>query len=420
MVRRLIIAVRPILTEEMPVRALILGSKEYPPLFRIEGCGGIEVHIAAIASYLRERGVELFLVTRKGVGQAWVERQELLHIYRVPYIRNRLLRTFSFNFLAFPISLYLTFRCRVDIIHANDFISGLFGALATKITGRPFLLSAPAFGSKQPEWPSLAKSLLLVFERFSLNSADRIFLFTPQDIHDALKRYKLDRRKIDLLGNATDVKRFESADVAHRTEVGLQERSTSKIVMFVGRLTKSKGLDVLMEAFRNLADRNDAVLVLVGDGPERLALAEKARAKQIENRVFFVGKRTDVERLLGLADVFVLPSLYEGFPITLLEAMAARRAIVATRVGAVPVIVKNSVNGVLVSPGNPDELSHAIGFLLRDEGARLKLSEQAHKTVQEKYSWSSVGEKVRNAYFFLVYKIQIKEKTLCRESVEIK
>jgi len=385
------------------MKALILGSKEYPPLFRIEGCGGIEVHVGAIAIYLKQRNVEVYLVTRKGPGQAGVEHGELLHVYRVPYLPNRLLRTFSFNLFAFPLSLYLVLQSRISIVHANDFVSGLFGALIAKVTRRRFILSAPTFGSKQPEWPALARISLLAFEKFSLRSASRIFLFTPQDIRDAVRRYRLDKGKVELLGNGTDPQRFESAETASRTEVGISADSTAKVIMFVGRLTKSKGLDMLLEAFEALAKRSDTVLVLVGDGPERSALAKRARAKGIDHRVFFTGKRTDVERLLGLADIFVLPSLYEGFPVALLEAMAAKKAIVATRVGSVPEILKDGVNGVLVHPGDAQALSNAMIFLLDDEEARLKMSEEAHRTVREQYTWSSVGEKVYNAYISLVH-----------------
>lgn len=384
------------------MRTLILGSKEFPPMFRIEGCGGIEVHVGSIVPYLIESGAELYLITRNIPGQARTEHKARLNVYRVPYLPSRLLRTFSFNLFAFPISIYLTFRYRIALIHANDFVSGLFGALAARIARRPLVLSAPTFGSKQPEWPTIARICLLAFETLSLGEADKIFLFTPRDIEYAEKRLKLDRRKIELLGNGIDTARFDLAKTAPPEELGLPKNHSTKVIMFVGRLTKSKGLEVLLDAFKTLTERLDAFLVLIGDGPQRDALLRKAAESNIADHVFFAGKRTDVERLLGLADVFVLPSLYEGFPIALLEAMAAKRAIVATNVGAVPAIIRNGINGILVNSGNAEELSDAIARLLTDEEKRLRISEEAYRTVRERYSWRDIGEKVYEAYSSLV------------------
>jgi len=384
------------------MRILILGSKEYPALFKLEGCGGIEVHVQAIVENLQSKNVELFLVTRKGLGQNAIEHRRFLHVYRAPYVPVRLFRTFTFNLCSFFVALYLVGRYKVHLVHANDFTSGFFGVLVKRLLNRPLLVSAPAFGSRQPEWPSIVRGLLRFFEGLSLENAESIFLFTPDDIRYVHNRYGLVGRRIELLGNGVDVERFEAAKPIPRSEINYQIQPESKIITFVGRLTKSKGLGVLIRAFGQLVEKENAFLLIVGDGPERSFITNLVVQKGLRNSVVFLGTRRDVERLLRVSDIFVLPSLYEGFPVALLEAMAARKPVVATRVGAVPMIVKDGVNGVLVTPGDPQELSDKLVQLLRDKSLRTELSENACRTVREYYSWPVIAEKIFNEYLSLV------------------
>jgi glycosyltransferase involved in cell wall biosynthesis len=172
-----------------------------------------------------------------------------------------------------------------------------------------------------------------------------------------------------------------------------------KIIVSVGRLTKSKGLSFLIQAFSELIKHVDATLVLVGDGPEKMHLLKLIKEKKIEKRVIILGARKDVERILKLADVFVLPSIYEGFPISLLEAMAAKKPIVATRVGAIPDVIENEVNGLLVEPKDVQGLCEKLLLLLKfNPKLGNDISKRAYLKVKERYSWRVIAEKVYNAY----------------------
>jgi len=384
------------------MRILILGSKEYPALFKMEGCGGIEVHVQAMVENLQRKNVELFLITRRGVRQKATEHHRFLHVYRVPYVPARMLRTFTFNMFSFFVAIYLVSKYEVHLVHANDFTSGFFGVLVKHLLNRPLLISAPAFGSRQPEWPSIVKGLLRFLEELSLKNAGGIFLFTPDDIRYVRTKYRLFGTRIDLLGNGVALERFEAAKPIPLYEINRQITPESKIITFVGRLTKSKGLEVLIRAFAQLVKEENAFLLIVGDGPERSFITNLVVQKGLKDRVVFLGTRTDVDRILRISDIFVLPSLYEGFPVVLLEAMAARKPVVATKVGAIPMIVKDGVNGVLVTPGEPQELSDNLVRLLRDKSLRIELSENACRTVREHYSWPVVAEKIYSEYLSLI------------------
>jgi len=379
------------------MRVLLLGSKEYPALFRSEACGGIEVHVEAIVKRLLTVGVEVFIVTRLLPNVKMVESRGKLHVYRVPSLGAKLLRTFTFNLSSFLLSIYLIAKYNIQLIHANDFTSGFFSGILKLSLRRPLLLSAPTFGSKQPEWPHSVKAVLLGFERFSLMTSDFAFVFVPSDIEYVCMRYGISRRKVAFLGNGVDVERFEKAKgskLLGRTRLP----EGVKVIMFIGRLTRSKGLQYLIRAFRRVADETESALLIVGDGTEKKHLYRIVKETELESRIIFLGRCLNVENLLAIADVFVLPSLYEGFPIALVEAMASKKPVISTRVGAAPFIIEDEVDGFLIEPGDVDQLSHAILRVLSDRELCEKVSERACRKVKERYSWDSICEKIYAVY----------------------
>jgi glycosyltransferase involved in cell wall biosynthesis len=141
------------------------------------------------------------------------------------------------------------------------------------------------------------------------------------------------------------------------------------VVGFVGRIEPGKGVLDLVRAMRGV----DARLVIVGDGPERPSLEAELQLLGIDDRVQLAGERDDVRDLLADADIFVLSSVSEGLPVSVLEAMAAELPVVASRVGGVPELVADGENGFLVPPGNPDELAAAVGRLVEDRDLRRRL-----------------------------------------------
>src|SRR5262249_5244968 len=142
---------------------------------------------------------------------------------------------------------------------------------------------------------------------------------------------------------------------------GLRERLGAgperPVVLTLGRLDAQKGYPVLLEAAAQLPDADFAV---AGEGPERDVLEDLAGRLGIADRVHFLGHRTDVPELLAAADVFALPSLYEGSSLAVLEAMAARRAVVSSAVGGTEELIEDGESGLLVPPGDAAALAGAI------------------------------------------------------------
>lgn len=154
----------------------------------------------------------------------------------------------------------------------------------------------------------------------------------------------------------------------------------------VANFRPEKGHEVLLGALLHLQQRNVCChMLLVGGGDGLPRIASLAQGLGL-SRVQFLGPRNDVRDLLRATDFCVLPSLSEGLPCSLLEAMAARKPVIATHVGGIPEVITNGVNGVLVDPGRPDELAEAIENLLKDENKRRRLGEEGYRTVAERFS----------------------------------
>ena len=177
---------------------------------------------------------------------------------------------------------------------------------------------------------------------------------------------------------------------------------TAPLLLHVGRLTPTKGQGDLIEALARLA-RSDAVAVLVGQDLETGGAYEReleARAAElgVRDRVVFTGYRDDVPALLAAAAVFVLPSSAEGLPLTVLEAMAAGRPVVATRVGGTPEAVVDGETGLLVPAGDVAALARALDGLLADPERASRMGEAGRGRVAERFSAAAMSERVLATY----------------------
>lgn len=206
--------------------------------------------------------------------------------------------------------------------------------------------------------------------------------------------FGIDASKIEVVHNGIASESF----IASRPEA-LRETLTrghhGPIVLTVARLDQGKGHGDLLDAARLVPD---ALFVLVGDGPERAALESKARELGVADRFVFLGERRDVPSLLACADVFVLPSLSEGLPLSVLEAMAAGVPVVATAIPGIDEIVTHGRTGLLVPSSTPTELARAILQLCArpEEGRALAAVAQAN--VKSRFSTERMVNRVASVY----------------------
>lgn len=189
--------------------------------------------------------------------------------------------------------------------------------------------------------------------------------FEAEVIHTSI-----DTQKFNPLGNYKDI----------RKEFGI--RKDAILIAYVARLTVQKQPLVMVDAFARVASEIPrAMLLMVGDGEYKQRVEERVKELKLEDRIILQSFRQDVPDLLAASDLFVLPSLWEGFPIALVEAMAMGKAVVATNVDGTPEIVKNEENGILIEVDRLKEnLEEAIIRLCKDEVLRKHFQQQAIAT----------------------------------------
>ena len=221
-------------------------------------------------------------------------------------------------------------------------------------------------------------------DRFSLRHADRT-LTVCQSFADQLIRRGVPRDRIRV--QHMPIRPFTVDPVRVRLlreDFGIDAQT--RVVLSVGRLSREKGHAHLIKAFASYCARNkadDPALILVGDGPESASLRQLAASCLPAKSVIFTGHRDDVSGFYGLADIFVLPSLTEGTPNVLLEAMAAKVPVIATNVGGIPELATDAVNALLVPSADVTALSEAMEQLLSSSKLRQELSSAAGKVVLE-------------------------------------
>jgi sugar transferase (PEP-CTERM/EpsH1 system associated) len=254
-------------------------------------------------------------------------------------------------------------RARPDIVHSRNW-AAIDAVPAARLARVPCVIhgehgrAITDLHGLNPRRNRVRRLLTPLVDRFVTVSFDlRRWLIDVVGIPD---------RKVVTIHNGVDTTRFADDDheQARRT---LGVRDDALTVGTIGRLDPVKDQLGLLEAFAQLRHRYPtAILVVVGDGPLRGVLETRAQRPDLAGRVKLLGERHDVPRLLRAFDLFVLPSLAEGLPNTLLEAIAAGLPLVATRVGGNPEVVVDGANGRVVPPGDPHALADAIGRYLDD------------------------------------------------------
>lgn len=255
-------------------------------------------------------------------------------------------------------------KYKPDIIHSHLFDSNFHARIAGVLCGVQSLVIHEHSTYHQKE----------KFFRFPVY-ADRVlarFTYKIIAISDAVKNFtvrqeKIPENKFEVIRNCIPVDKFikqDRASIKHGVREQLGIKQDSFLIINVASLTKQKGHEYLLEAMASLKIQN-TMLLLVGDGPLRRNLNDQVKKLNLADKVIFLGIRRDIPELLAASDLFVLPSIWEGQGLVILEAMASGLPIVATNVGGVPEVVTER-EGYLIEPKNPQALANAITKIKSD------------------------------------------------------
>ena len=211
---------------------------------------------------------------------------------------------------------------------------------------------------------------------FSINESDAITAVSENLREETFKNFAI-TKEIDVIYNFVDVARFNKKPIdAFRKVIAPHGE---KILMHASNFRKVKRIDDVITIFANVRKEMSAKLLMVGDGPERHAAEEQARALGIEEDIRFLGKQEQMEDILAVSDVFLLPSEYESFGLAALEAMAARAVVISTNAGGLAEINNHGVTGFMADVGDTESMSHFAIELLRDEERLTKMKEAAYQ-----------------------------------------
>ena len=405
------------------LRVAVLARSVYP----LHRYGGLERHVFDLVRHLLDCGVRVTLIAPP----AWRERpvdagadkalaNPRLTIMPISY------RTFPFagrrgttiidRSTAYPVFGWRAGRAATQLAHAGavDIVHGL-GASALGYTGRiPFVFNPQGleeFGATNPArvplkrlgyWP------LRQAVRRCAQLADRVIATDRVLVETVVRHLRVPREVVRVVPNAIDPDQWDGPEAkvqasSLRRRFGLNP--DDDLLLSVGRLEANKGFDVLVSALRSLS--SDGVLskrswrwVLVGDGPMRQALTHAIQSSGLSANVVMCGRVSDAE-LHGwyeAATLFVHPTLYEGSSLVTLEAMAHRRAVVATRAGGLPDKVIPAVNGWLVEPGHHHALAASIKEALSDVGRLRRMGSESRAIVDREFSWVAVIRRLLDVY----------------------
>ena len=299
---------------------------------------------------------------------------------------------------------------RPDVVNTHHVAPLLYTWMALRLLRRrPFHLhTVHVLPEIHGRHGSLSRKAVRLYH-FLLKRVDHVVCVSQGERERLMQVPGLPASALTAIPNGIDLEKFlplpASPELRH--ELGIPP--DVHIITNIGVVRAQKNQQGLVKAFHHLlAHRQDVVLLLVGgpaaDGADLRATEGLVRSLGLGEKVLFLGHRGDVLRILALTDVYVQPSLYEGLPLSVLEAMAMQRAIVATDVGGSNELIRDGVTGLLVPPGDPQAICEAVLRLLADPALRTTLGAKARELVSKDYSESCMIRRYETLYRALAHK----------------
>jgi glycosyltransferase involved in cell wall biosynthesis len=396
-------------------------------VFPLHGYGGLERHVYDLVRALADRDVEVTLITRepaegRNVTKAVDPRARVEFVpYRTFPLAGRRGTTVLDRSTAYPLfglragrrALELVALGRADIVHGLG--ASVLGYAHARNRARAPLVFNPQgleeFGATDPSRARLKRAAYLPLRRAVLAcaaAADAV-IATDRALEDTVLRHlKIPRERLRTIPNALDLPAIDAvADAGLAAELRRRSGlSSDELVLFsAGRLEENKGFHILLQALAAARDHGGLDQrrwrwVCAGDGPYRPRLEALAASLSLQDRVTFLGRIDDAEMHAWheASTVFVHPTLYEGSSLVTLEAMAHRRAVVASDAGGLPDKVRPAVNGWLVTPGDASALAAAISGAVSDPARLERFGREGRAIVEREFSWRTAGDRTLSLY----------------------
>jgi glycosyltransferase involved in cell wall biosynthesis len=364
-----------------PAQAARWRGARFAHLIESDGPGGAERMLASVAAELQSAGSDNLVLVPAG-GEGWLARE--LSGTRVQVETYRLDRPFSPRFAKW---LAARFReHRIMLAHSHEFSMAVYGTWAARLAGGTahlFTMHGTRYYAERLR-RRIALRAACQFSSAAVCVSQQLARLLARDLWIRPSR-------VVSIPNGVRPPPRGATQSSLRDELGLA--STDRLVVAVGNLYPVKGHRYLLEALAHLGPRHPELHVAIaGRGELDAPLRARARELQVDGRFHLLGLRSDIPNVLASADVFVLPSLSEGLPLALLEAMLAGRPVVATSVGEVPIVLDGGRAGLLVHPEDAPGLATAVSSLLSDPALARRVSAAALKRATERYTLDAMME----------------------------
>lgn len=281
----------------------------------------------------------------------------------------------------------------IQILHLHNPTAFFYGSLAGKIARTPIII----YTEHGRDFSSSIK--VRIANRLLSRMADKIVVVAEYGKKYLVEHERTDERRILKIYNGIDPQKFgrNHNDKLMRRELGITDNQP--VIGIVARLDPIKNHACLIKAMKTVtASLPAAVLLVIGDGPQRHELERLTADLRLQNHIKFLGARSDIAELLSVLDVFVLSSFSEGLSLTLIEACAAAKPIVATDVGGNAEIVEHGINGLLVPSDRPEALAVAVLEILTDRKKAKQMGEAGRRKFEEEFTLDQMVKRYEDLY----------------------
>ena len=368
--------------------------------------GGPALHVAYLTEGLAERGYDTTLVAgslaRGEDSMAFVAEARGVEVVKIDEL-HREISPFRDIVAVFRLARLIRAE-RPQILHTHTAKAGAIGRLAALVAGPdapPIVVHTFHGHVLHGYFDPVRTQVFRLLERFLARTSTALIAVSPQVRDDLVSLHVAPAKKFTVVRLGIELDERVAIDEEMRAEarrvMGIPPERFA--VGWVGRMTGVKRTDDVVRAFAALRKRGvDACLCIVGDGPDREQVERRAHELGVIRDCLFLGYQEDVARFFAVFDAFVLSSVNEGTPVVAIEALAAGRPVVATRVGGVPDVVTDGVDGFLVEPGDIEALADRLERLALDPELRSAMGEAGRTRVLPRYAVSRLIDDIDRLY----------------------
>lgn len=365
--------------------------------------GGAEVFAQEVAEHMVKKGAEVDVITLgSDKNLSKIEIINNVTVYRIGIGKVKYLSFFAGFFRLLRYMLKLNTARDYDLIHSvGDGLPSYVGTIIKKLKRKPHLITIQGGSIAAGFENKLSGKILSKLEKWSFKNADSVHVISRKLRQQA---EELGARHIVIIPNGVDAKIFKpmnKEELRKRYGFSLEE----KIIIAVARLIPRKGIDYLIRATAMVSQHLPNLrLLIIGNGIQRAELERLIEQLEFNDKAQILGfvPHNQIATYLNMADVFVIPSLYEPLGIVTIEAMACGIPVIGSDVDGIPDVIEDGKNGILVPPGDDKQLAEAIMRLLADEDTRNKFAQKGLETVKQKFLWEIVLAEIKDVYSNLI------------------